>query len=57
LQQAPPRRPGHAVDVTARIERRQVLGGLIHEYRRAALVSGKPHVSGYGRVWHRTSIG
>jgi putative transposase len=36
LQQEPPRRPGRAVDVTARIERRQVLGGLISEYRRAA---------------------
>jgi putative transposase len=36
LQQAPPRRPGHAVDVSARIGRRQVLGGLISEYRRAA---------------------
>ena len=29
--------PGQAVDITARIERRQVLGrGLINEYRRAA---------------------
>jgi transposase InsO family protein len=37
LQQEPPQRqPSHAVDVTARIERRQVLGGLISEYRRAA---------------------
>jgi putative transposase len=36
LQQKPPRQPGRAVDVTARIERRQVLGGLISEYRRAA---------------------
>ena len=37
LQQEPPQRqPGHAVDITARIERRQVLGGLISEYRRAA---------------------
>ena len=27
---------GHAVDVTARIERRQVLGGLISEYHRVA---------------------
>ena len=37
LQQEPPlRESGHAVDITARIERRQVLGGLISEYRRAA---------------------
>jgi putative transposase len=37
LQQEPPRRkPGHAVDITTRIERGQVLGGLISEYRRAA---------------------
>jgi len=36
LQQEPPRRLCRAVDVTARIERKQVLGGLINEYRRAA---------------------
>jgi hypothetical protein len=37
LQQGPPlRKPGHAVDITARIERRQVLGGLVSEYRSAA---------------------
>ncbi len=36
LQQDPPRQPGRAVDITARIERSQVLGGLISEYRRAA---------------------
>ena len=36
-QQEPPlRQPGHAVDITARIERRRVVGGLINEYRRAA---------------------
>jgi putative transposase len=35
-QEAPLRQPGHAVDITARIERRRVLGGLISEYRRAA---------------------
>ena len=36
LRQEPPRRePGHVVDITARIERRHVLGGLISEYRRA----------------------
>jgi putative transposase len=37
LQQEPPqRRPGNAIDITARIERRQILSGLISEYRRAA---------------------
>jgi transposase InsO family protein len=37
LQQEPPQRqPGHAVNITARIERKQVIGGLISEYRRAA---------------------
>ena len=37
LQQEPPlRRPSEAVDITARIERRQALGGLINEYHRAA---------------------
>jgi putative transposase len=36
LQQQPPLQPGGGVEVTARIERRQVLGGLISEYRRAA---------------------
>jgi transposase InsO family protein len=37
LQQEPPlREPGHAVDVTGRIERRQVFGGVISEYLRAA---------------------
>ena len=37
LQQKPPlRQPGHPVDISVRIERRQILGGLIGEYRRAA---------------------
>ena len=37
LQQEPPQRQlSQAVDITARIERRQVLGGLINEYRRTA---------------------
>ena len=36
-QQPPPlREPGHTVDFSARIERRQVLGGLASEYRRVA---------------------
>jgi transposase InsO family protein len=37
LQQEPPQRePSQAVGITARIERRQVLDGLITEYRTAA---------------------
>jgi transposase InsO family protein len=37
LRQEPPlHEPGHAVDITAPIERRQVLGGLVSDYRRAA---------------------
>jgi len=35
-QESPLRQPGHAVDITARIERRRVVNGLISEYRRAA---------------------
>ena len=37
LQREPPQRqPRHTVDITARIERRQVIGGLISEYHRTA---------------------
>ena len=36
LQQDPPRQPGRAVAITAPIECRQVLSGLISEFRRAA---------------------
>ena len=37
LRQEPPQRqPGHAVDITARIEPSQVLSGLTSEYHRAA---------------------
>jgi hypothetical protein len=37
LQQEPSlREPGQPIDITARIERSQVLGGLISEYRRTA---------------------
>jgi putative transposase len=37
LEQRPPlREPGHTIDMTARIECRQTVGGLISEYRRAA---------------------
>jgi hypothetical protein len=32
----PLHQPGHAIDVTVRTERRQVVGGLTSEYRRAA---------------------
>jgi hypothetical protein len=35
-QESPQRQPSEAVDTTARIERRQVLDGLITEHRRAA---------------------
>jgi putative transposase len=35
-QEHPLRQPGHAVDITARIERRGVVSGLISEYHRAA---------------------
>ncbi len=35
-QESPQWQPSQAVDITARIERRQVLDGLIIEHRRAA---------------------
>jgi transposase InsO family protein len=35
-QEPPLRQPGQTVDITARIERVSVIGGLINEYRRAA---------------------
>ena len=36
-QQRPPlHQPGHTIDLTARIERRWAIGGLISEYHRAA---------------------
>jgi transposase InsO family protein len=36
-QESPLRQPSRVVDIATRIERRKVLGGLISEYRRAAL--------------------
>jgi putative transposase len=36
MQRESPRQPVRAVDITARTERRQVLSGLVSEYRRAA---------------------
>lgn len=54
LQQEPPQgQPGIVIDITARIEGRKVLGGLITEYHRAALASEKLLVSGYRRVMAR----
>jgi hypothetical protein len=35
-QRAPLHEPGHAINITARIEHRRLVGGLISEYRRAA---------------------
>jgi putative transposase len=35
-QERPQRQPGNTIDFAARIERRQVLDGLISEYRRVA---------------------
>lgn len=35
-QRPPLYKPGHVVDVTAQIKRRQLVHGLINEYRRAA---------------------
>jgi putative transposase len=35
-QESPQRQPIQAIDITARIERRQILNGMITEYRRAA---------------------
>jgi hypothetical protein len=51
-QESPQRQPGRVVDITARIERRSVIGGLISEYRRAALAGEK--LAGQ-RLW--TSFG
>jgi hypothetical protein len=52
-QEFPLCQPGRVVNVTARIERRQVLGGLISEYRRVALAREKLLVSGHRRVLAR----
>ena len=43
---APLRKPGHAVDITARIERGQVLGGLIGGYQQGSLSDAKILVRG-----------
>ena len=55
LEQKPPlRQPGHATDITARIERRQVLGGLISEYRRAAWRAQRSRSAVMSKFWHGT---
>jgi hypothetical protein len=48
-QEPPQRQPGHAVDITAPIERRQVIGGLISEYTGGGPASAKCQVSAYER--------
>jgi hypothetical protein len=40
-QRPPLHEPGHAIDLSARIKRRQAVQGLISEYRRAAWRSQK----------------
>ena len=63
LPQEPPlRQPGHAVDITARIERRGVVGGLIRRVPPSSLANEKLLISGYERVSARhrqmsTSLG
>jgi putative transposase len=54
LQQEPPQRQfSQTTSITARIERRQVLGGLISEYPKIGLARLKRHVSGHARVLAR----
>jgi putative transposase len=55
-QEAPQRQPGRLVDVTAPIERRKALGGLVNEYRRAALADEKTLVSAYWRILAQDSL-
>jgi hypothetical protein len=50
-QESPLHQPGRVVDIGIRIERRKVLGGLISEYRRAALAhktAGKRPSASFG---------
>ncbi|HYB15387.1 MAG TPA: hypothetical protein VEF71_07940 [Streptosporangiaceae bacterium] len=53
-RQEPPRQPGRTVEITARIERRQVLGGLISEYRTAAWRARKARPAAMRESWHGT---
>jgi putative transposase len=51
-QEPPLRQPGRAVDITARIEHRHVVSGLISEYRRAALRARKARSAPMREFWH-----
>lgn len=53
-QEAPQRQPSHVIDTTTRIERRKVLGGLISEYRRAALACENRWSAAIDEFWHST---
>lgn len=53
-QDSPQRQPSEAVDITARIERRQVLDGLITEYRRAAKYTWNARSAAISEFWHST---
>jgi hypothetical protein len=55
-QESPLRESGQAADITARIERGQVLGGVISEYRRAGLAGAKRQISRYKRVSARHRV-
>jgi putative transposase len=58
LQQKPPQQQhSHAVDITARIERRQILGGLISEYHRAAQRTRNASSTAMSEFWHGTCGG
>jgi putative transposase len=50
----PLREPGRVIDVTARIGRRQVPGGLISEYPRAALAAENCWSAAMREYWHGT---
>jgi hypothetical protein len=54
LQQEPPqRRPGNAIDIAARIERRQILRPD-QRIPQSRLANVKRQVSTYERIWHST---
>jgi putative transposase len=54
-QRPPLHEPGQPVDITSRIRRRQVVHGLINEYRRAAFTStGNTSSEPLREFWHGT---